>query len=223
MYSWIRQHGWMDYHGYWGHNLCFSVLHFKWLGQKTLAYDFKWCHWVEYRVIFQAGLDLVQILPFPFCWRRRSEGESVVDNLGCWKLGCAARPWEVFTVQLLLCQQQEQLYSTFLWVISLVRFEYFLVFLERLLWHIFTYLLELFQHIFSYRCVNSVDTGQLYLFWEILRKNTKEENPFFTASGYLSNKKTLVAKKLLLFETDISNFSSRSTKACWHWNYPGRK
>ena len=154
--------------------------------------------------------------------QRRPVGESR-DSIGCQKLERAARPWEVFTVQLLLCQQQEQLYSTFLWIISLVRFEYFLVFLERLLWHIFTYLLELFQHIFSYSCVNSVDTGQLYLFWEILRKNTKEENPFFTASGYLLNKKTLVAKMFLLFETDISNFSSRSTKACWHWNYPGRK
>ena len=90
--------------------------------------------------------------------QRRPVGESR-DSIGCQKLERAARPWEVFTVQLLLCQQQEQLYSTFLWVISLVRFEYFFVFLERLLWHIFTYLLELFRHIFSYSCVHSVDTG----------------------------------------------------------------
>ena len=45
--------------------------------------------------------------------KRRRVGERG-DKVGCLKLLWAARPWEVFTVQLLLCQQQEQLYLTFL-------------------------------------------------------------------------------------------------------------
>ena len=45
--------------------------------------------------------------------KRRPLSESL-ENVGCRKLDRAARPWEVFTVQLLLCQQQEQLPLNFL-------------------------------------------------------------------------------------------------------------
>ena len=67
---------------------------------------------VEYDIIFHVGLDHVSNPSFLFCWRR-SVSESA-DNPGCRKLGCAPRPWEVFTVQRLLCQQQGQLHTTFL-------------------------------------------------------------------------------------------------------------
>ena len=82
------------------------------------------------------------------------------------------------------------------------------VFLECLLWHIFTYLLELFRHIFSYSCVHSVDTGLDSFtfsekFWGKIRKRRTHSSQhhaiYWTKIHWLQKSSFCLKQTLVIF------------------------